>query len=68
MEKAFFGPIDPSGVFCLGTPQDVAAETRRILDIFSGQGLVISGGCSLPEETGEENLLAFRNAVAQYRL
>lgn len=67
-KSAFFGPIDPSGVFCLGTPQDVAAETERVLDIFQGRGLVISGGCSLPEETGEENLRAFQQTAARYRL
>ncbi len=63
-----FGPIDPSGVFCLGTPQDVRRETQEILDIYQGKGIVIGAGCALPPNTPEENIRAFTETVKAYQI
>ncbi len=61
-----FGPIDPSGVFCLGTPELVKTETERVLQVFNGQGIVIGAGCALPSETPDRNIRAFVNAVTAF--
>lgn len=63
-----FGPIDPSGVFCLGTPEQVAAETRRVLELFAGRGIVIGAGCALPSTTPEANIRAFADTVRAFEL
>lgn len=63
-----FGIIDPSAVFCLGTPEKVAQETRRVLDAFAGKNLVIGAGCALPTDTPEANIRSFVNSVKEYRL
>jgi uroporphyrinogen decarboxylase len=65
-KSVVFGPIDPSGVFCLGNPQMVRDETRKVLDIFSGKGIIIGAGCALPSETPEENIRAFMETVNNY--
>ena len=63
-----FGPIDPSGVFCLGTPQMVRSETQRVLDVYGGKGIVIGAGCALPPDTPEENIRAFTETVKAYAI
>ena len=63
-----FGPIDPSGVFYFGTPESVAAETNKQLDLFKGRNLIIGAGCALPLGTPEANLKAFSDAVKTYRI
>lgn len=67
-KNTFFGPIDPSGVFYFGTPEQVVAETHRILTIFGGKGLVIGAGCALPTGTPEANLRAFSDTVRSFPL
>ena len=63
-----FGIIDPSGVFCLGTPETVALETQRVLDTFSGKNLVIGAGCALPTDTPEANIRSFVETVRAYTI
>jgi len=65
-KSAFFGPIDPSGVFFFGTPEIVETETKRVLDIFKGENIVIGAGCALATNTPEENIRAFVNTVISY--
>lgn len=67
-KSVMFGPIDPSGMFYFGTPETIAAETRRVLNIFQGEGLVIGAGCALPATTPEANIRAFVEAVRSYRI
>lgn len=67
-KSVFFGPLDPSSVFYLGTPGKVAEETRKVLDIFQGRNLVIGAGCALSEDTSEENIRAFAQTVLNYKL
>ena len=61
-----FGPIDPSSVFCMGTPLLVAAETRNILERFPKGGLVIKFGCAIPAEAPPENIYAFAEMVRNH--
>jgi len=58
-----FGPIDPSGVFYSGTPEDVVGKTAEVLKLFPGGGLVIGAGCALPAAVPEENIRAFCKEV-----
>lgn len=62
------GIIDPSGVFCLGSEEDVRQETQRVLDTFSGRNLLIGAGCALPPATPEKNVRAFVDTVKAYQL
>ena len=66
--SVMFGPIAPSGMFYFGTPETIAAETRRVLDIFQGNGLVIGAGCGLPATKPEANIRAFVKTVRNHRI
>ncbi|HPJ02919.1 MAG TPA: uroporphyrinogen decarboxylase family protein [Candidatus Limiplasma sp.] len=61
-----FGPIDPSGLFYFGTPEQMCAETQSVLNIFQGKQLVIGAGCALPSGTPERNIRAFTETVRAY--
>ena len=53
----FVGNIDPSGVLAMGTVQDVARQTVRLLDIFAGEPrFILNAGCALPPTTPGENI------------
>ncbi len=65
-KSAVFGIIDPSGMFYFGTPEQVAEETRHVLDVFQGKNLVIGAGCALPSNTPEANLRAFAEAARNW--
>ncbi|MGL1894278.1 MAG: hypothetical protein OCD02_21790 [Spirochaetaceae bacterium] len=67
-KSTMFGPIDPAGIFCFGSPTDVYNETKRILDIFQEGGLVIGSGCALPPDVKQENIEAFTKAVRDVNL
>jgi len=62
-KSIMFGPIDPSGVFFFGSPEDVRRETLKVLEIFKDGGLVIGAGCALPTNTPEANICAFVETV-----
>ena len=63
-----FGPIDPSGLFFFGTPDQMRAETQKVLETFQGKGLVIGAGCALPTGTPEANIRAFAETVRTYKI
>jgi len=67
-KTAFFGPIDPSGIFYFGTPEQVTNETNKVLEIFGGENIVIGAGCALPPGVSEVNVRAFVKAVKSYSL
>ncbi|MFN3333852.1 MAG: uroporphyrinogen decarboxylase family protein, partial [Caldilinea sp.] len=53
------GPVDPSGVMALGTPQDVEdAACEAIAILGEGGGLILGPGCALPPKTPPENVHA----------
>lgn len=66
-KSLMFGPIDPSGIFYFGTPDQMREETLKVLDIFKGEGLVIGSGCALPSNTPEANIRAFTDTVLNYK-
>ena len=55
----FIGNVDPSGILALGSVEDVERETRKLLEIFSGNPrLIVNAGCSIPPATPQKNLEA----------
>jgi uroporphyrinogen decarboxylase len=62
-KAVLFGPIDPSSIFYSGTPEEVGAATRDVIQLFPSGGLVIGAGCALPSGTPEENIRAFVETV-----
>ena len=50
--------------FVLSTPENIAAESARLLGIFKDRGgFVLSSGCEIPPESKPENVAAMVNAV-----
>ncbi len=61
------GPIDPSAVMALGTPELVTEKCREALEILApGGGLILGPGCALPPLTPPENVHAMIEAAKQY--
>lgn len=61
------GNIDPAKVFYDGTPDIVAAETRKVIsECCSHQNFIISSGCDIPPMTPWKNIEAFFKTVAEY--
>lgn len=65
-KAVLFGPIDPSGIFYFGSPEDLKRETKKVMDIFEGKGIVIGAGCALPTGVPEANVRAFMDTVKNY--
>jgi uroporphyrinogen decarboxylase len=58
------GNLDPSRVFWGATPDEVATQTRVLLENTNGRrNFVISSGCDIPAETPMTNLEAFFQAL-----
>ena len=58
-EVVFSGGIDPTGVLLQGTPEQVAAKTQEVLDIYADSpSYIVNAGCAVPTCTPEENLRA----------
>jgi uroporphyrinogen decarboxylase len=61
------GNIDPSGVLALGTPEQVAATTRALLEAYrESPRLIVCSGCALPSTTPEANLRAMIRTVREW--
>jgi uroporphyrinogen decarboxylase len=63
-KAVMFGPLNPSGVFYFGDEELISKETKKILSLFDGVGLVIGAGCALPTGIPRNNIKAFINALA----
>ena len=60
------GNIDPM-LFLNGTPADISRETRKLCELFRGQGgLMIGPGCALPADTPPENVFALVETVKEF--
>jgi len=58
-----FGGLNPHGVMRHGTPEDVRAETRAVLDTARGRKLILSTGTGTTPETPLENQRAMVRAA-----
>lgn len=65
-KSVVFGTLDPTGVFYLGSSGKVADETKKTLEHFGGNGIIIGAGCALSPLTPPENIEAFVRAVREY--
>jgi uroporphyrinogen decarboxylase len=67
-KSVVFGPIDPSGMFNFGTPEEMRAEVKKVLDAFNGKEIVLGAGCAIPSYAPEANIRAFVEAARAYPL
>ena len=59
------GNLDPAGVFCRSTPEEVRERTCDLLDATrTFPNFIISSGCDVPPGAPFDNLVAFYDAVA----
>lgn len=60
------GNIDPSDPLVWGTPEQVDAKAKEIIEQTGGIGLFLSSGCAMGYNTPEENMTALVNASKKY--
>lgn len=61
---ALAGNLPPRDILAAGTPEQVRAETRKMVSDFGGKNRVIwSCGGGMPPEVTTENILAFKEAI-----
>ncbi len=61
------GNLNPTGSILNGGPSDVANDVSELLEKMKKyQNFVLSTGCDLPQETPEENIMAFMRAGRSY--
>jgi uroporphyrinogen decarboxylase len=64
---AFWGGIDTQQVLPHGTPEQVAAETRRIIDILgAGGGYVLNSVHNIQADVPPENIIAMFQTARDY--
>jgi len=62
----FIGNIDPSGVLCSGTVDDVRLKTEELLAIFSDTPrFILNAGCAIPPITPPENIFEMIKVAQQ---
>jgi MtaA/CmuA family methyltransferase len=57
------GNVNPSDPLVLGTPADVRAAARKVIETTGGKGLFLSSGCAMGRDTPPENLRALVEAA-----
>ncbi len=63
---AFWGNV-PAGMMCTGTPEQVTADVRELIEIFGDNGgLIIDSTMGIPDESRPENVQALTDAVEKY--
>ncbi len=65
-ETVLMGNVNPSDPMALGSPAEVAAAARQVLESTGGQGVILSSGCALGRDTKEENVRALVAAAHQF--
>ena len=67
-KMAIMGNLDPVGMLMAGTPESIAEESRRIIDI-AGQdgGFILAPGCETPQTTADENVIAMCKTACEYK-
>jgi uroporphyrinogen decarboxylase len=59
---AFMGDVSPS-LLSLGTPDEVYAYSKKLVDEFSPQGFFMAAGCCVPPNSKPENIKAMITAA-----
>jgi uroporphyrinogen decarboxylase len=66
-DRVLVGNVDPSGVMALGTPEQVAEECRKAIQVLGTNGrFILSPGCTLPATTPPENVEAMVEAARSH--
>ncbi len=66
-KATLLGPIDPSDVMALGTPELVTKKAKEAIEILGTDGgLILGPGCALPPMTPAENVHALIEAAHKY--
>lgn len=66
-DRIVMGNINPEGILCNGTPEQIRKETTALLERCSKYpGFVLSSGCNIPPRTPMENLEAFFGAAEEF--
>lgn len=66
-KATFLGPVDPSQVMTLSSPEVVTQKCREAIEILgAGGGLILGPGCALPATTPDENIHALVAAARIY--
>ena len=67
-QLCFHGGVDNQQTLCFGTPEDVRAEVRMLIDTLASDktGLIIASCHDLQPITPVENILAMYDAVREY--
>jgi uroporphyrinogen decarboxylase len=61
-EMVFDGNLRPLA-FVTASPEQIAVEARRLLDLFAGRGrFILSSGCEIPPEARPQNVAALVSA------
>ena len=67
-KATLLGPIDPSGVMALGTPELVVEKCKEALGNLSpGGGFILGPGCALPPDTPYENIHAMIETAKNFQ-
>ena len=67
--SALLGPVDPSGVMALGTPEEVRQKCTEALDLLApDHGFILGAGCALPPTTPDENMDVMIEAARRHRV
>lgn len=68
-KATLLGPIDPSEVMALGTPELVKEKCKEALDNLSpGGGFILGPGCALPPDTPYENINAMIETAKKFQI
>lgn len=68
-KMAVMGNLDPVGLLMGGTPEEIASESRRIIDIAGQEGgFILAPGCETPQSTADENVIAMCETAVNYVL
>jgi len=66
-DQLVFGNIEPAGVFCLGSPEQMESQVRSLLNDMEGfDNFVLSSGCDVPPGSPLANIDAFFATLGHY--
>jgi len=63
----FHGGVDMQRVLPFGSPEDVAAEVRRVLDAMAPRGgYILAAAHNIQADTPPQNIIAMFEAASEY--
>jgi uroporphyrinogen decarboxylase len=63
----YYIPDKLAALMCLGTPEEVEAYCKKVIDVVGdGGGFILSTGCTCPADCKIENLQAMVDTAKSY--